>query len=72
MKWLPIETAPKHDGAVIWAYSDGEQARMRWCVTPDGDLWIWDDEILSDAEPDPLQPTHWMPLPPPPTDTAAH
>lgn len=68
MHWQKIEAAPRYDGSVIWAYTDGEQARMRWLVTPDGDLWVWDDEALQDVDPDPVQPTHWMPLPPPPTD----
>lgn len=63
-QWLPIETAPK-DGTEIWAFN-GEQGRMRWIECPGYGLWIWDDVLLSDADPEPEQPTHWMPLPPAP------
>jgi hypothetical protein len=66
--WRPIETAPK-DGTEVWAFN-GEQARMHWT---EGEisgvkwaLWIWTDQLL--AAPD--QPTHWMPLPPPPSADA--
>lgn len=65
--WQPIEIAPK-DGAVVWAFN-GSQARMRWILIEGHlhvGLWIWDDEDLSDIDPDPYQPTHWMPLPAPP------
>lgn len=70
MEWQPIETAPKEQGAEIWAYN-GEQARMRWFAWVDdggGALWIYADGLLSDVDPDPIQPTHWMPLPEAPHD----
>jgi hypothetical protein len=63
-QWLPIEDAPK-DGSEIWAYN-GEQARMKWSQGEDWALWIWADELLADVDPDPVQPTHFMPLPPNP------
>jgi len=59
--WLPIETAPKN-GAEIWAYN-GEQVRMKWIEGECYALWIWADDLLSDADPNPEQPTHWQPLP---------
>lgn len=59
--WLPIESAPK-DGTPIWAYN-GEQARMRWTEGETYALWIWDDELISDVDPVPESPTHWMPMP---------
>ncbi|HEX7324286.1 MAG TPA: hypothetical protein VF292_02890 [Rhodanobacteraceae bacterium] len=59
--WRDIATAPK-DGTVIWAFN-GEQGRMRWIEGAEYALWIYDDELLSDACPEPDQPTHWMPLP---------
>lgn len=64
VQWPPIETAPK-DGSVIWAFN-GEQARMKWVSGDNYALWIWDDCALSDIDPSPEQPTHWMPLPEPP------
>ncbi|KDC22995.1 hypothetical protein AZ20_4230 [Bordetella bronchiseptica E014] len=59
--WMPIESAPK-DGTEIWAYN-GEQARMKWIEGECYALWIWADDLLSDADPNPEQPTHWQPLP---------
>jgi hypothetical protein len=64
-EWKPIASAPK-DGTEIWAYN-GEQARMRWTEGECYALWIWADDLVSDADPCPDQPTHWMPLPPAPT-----
>lgn len=64
MQWQPIETAPK-DGTEIWSYN-GKQGRMKWSEGQDWGLWIWADELLSDVDPDAEQPTHWMPLQPPP------
>lgn len=61
--WQPIETAPK-DGAV-WAFN-GEQQRMRWVEGEGYALWIHDEELLADVDPEANQPTHWMSLPPPP------
>jgi hypothetical protein len=64
-RWQPIETAPKD--REIWAFN-GEQGRMQWSEgsADNGEgwaLWVWCDQLLSDADPDPEQPTHWMPLP---------
>ena len=74
--WQPIETAPK-DGTwvLVWgpleAWSSVKAAwyamnrrigRAYWKM--DGE---WDDYELADN-----QPTHWMPLPDPPTSSQAH
>jgi hypothetical protein len=64
-EWLPIESAPR-DGTVVWAFN-GEQDRMKWIQGADYALWIYEEEVMSNIDPDPHQPTHWMPLPPPPT-----
>ena len=68
VRWQPIETAPK-DGTNIWAYN-GEQGVMHWIDVDVVALFVWDDNLLSDADPEPVRPTHWMPLPPPPTSSA--
>ena len=58
MEWQPIESAPK-DGTVVFFYVPYGRERR---VARADDYWsgAW---WLVDA-------THWMPLPPPPTDTA--
>jgi len=67
MPWQPIETAPRD--REIWAFN-GEQARMVWCEG-DESLWLWADELLDQADPEPEQPTHWMHLPAPPAALSA-
>lgn len=64
MTWQPIGTAPK-DGTEVWAFN-GEQARMKWISCDGYGLWIYADELLTDADPEAEQPTHWMALPEPP------
>lgn len=64
MEWQPIETAPT-TGEEIWAFN-GEQARMKFIQGDGYALWAWADEVLTDIDPFPDQPTAWMPLPKPP------
>jgi hypothetical protein len=79
MEWQPIETAPKDGGALI--LSNGKEvAQGWWCDVPgysrevrDSDgRYIDQDEgegFLGwmDCDGGMLpEPTHWMPLPPPP------
>ena len=58
--WNPIDTAPKN--TAVWAYN-GEQQVMRWIEGDEYALWIHDDVMVADVDPEPNQPTHWMPLP---------
>lgn len=71
-EWKPIETAPKDGTAVLLFLGnfDNTIALARW-YSPWGN-WVRDDE-----QPDPTEeyhgigsgcPTHWMPLPSPPSD----
>ncbi len=56
MEWLPIETAPR-DGTHILTFAAGHGvAEGYWVSTSDGDTWRDDG----------AEPSHWMPLPPPP------
>lgn len=64
MNWKTIDIAPR-DGTEVWAFN-GEQGRMHWIEGDGYALWVWSDEILRDVEADPIQPTHWIPLPDPP------
>lgn len=70
-EWQPIETAPR-DGTWFlgWRPSKYEECRV--------DVWAWNgfdsrENMFVDAADsicDDHQPTHWMPLPPPPTGDA--
>lgn len=67
MQWKPIKSAPK-DGARLLVYESGiGQFCARWCDIADG---FWEFDPLPDAYYDTteVRPTHWMPLPDPPTD----
>lgn len=68
MDWQPIETAPK-DGTQILAYAEGSRGLnyfsvAEWATAKDyaprsvAD-WFWAYAI---------RPTHWMPLPAPPSE----
>lgn len=67
--WQPIKTAPK-DGTPILAWSskvaDDEQPQIVWW-NETGGYWelAWDCSLWYDKN---TPPTHWMPLPAPPTD----
>jgi len=68
MKWQPIETAPK-DGTEVLGY--------RWYKKIEGDTYefynvvYWEKGLgwcLNGGDCIKFLVTHWMPLPPPPTD----
>jgi hypothetical protein len=75
MEWQPIETAPK-DGTRILLYRPSyfDWARViggNWCdekiAKKPRPYWTHDRECLIGVlEARQHQPTHWMPLPPPP------
>lgn len=83
MKWKPIETAPRDATAIlvmrdIWPGAKSGRAENCnghntyvaewWTNDPpaSGGRWVcYMDEIYD--PPCPIDPTHWMPLPPPPT-----
>lgn len=62
MNWQPIETAPK-DGTNILVFGYGDMTVVHWNIY--GLYWNL-SESGAYAENGEWQPTHWMPLPPPP------
>jgi len=61
-RWQPIETAPK-DGTRFMAYEEADEAKFYPCWWQE-DFGYWEGwQNVWDSEPN---PTHWMPLPPPP------
>jgi hypothetical protein len=64
MNWKPIETAPK-DGTAVDLWIDFRRITdAYWRKGPMGEGWHYaSGEGMDDS-----QPTHWMPLPPPPTN----
>lgn len=67
--WMPIETAPR-DGTPIWLYTWAGQCEGYWNYGE----WVQDAVYCTyDGAGGPAfqgAPTHWMPLPPPPTSSA--
>lgn len=75
MDWQPIDSAPK-DGGWIIAYCDGHVMPLIWveadeyCDYKSG--WCfgtadWGGTLYDGVNEVRVPPTHWMPLPPPPT-----
>lgn len=68
MEWQPIETAPK-DGRGFLAYEKDKRPFVAlWLDAehPDVDEAGWYEHWNFD----PVEPTHWMPLPEPPSNGA--
>ena len=59
-RWQPIESAPRDGRAVILAHLGGKPYIGKWCH----DTWV-DERGLSRG------PSHWRPLPAPPTQDSA-
>lgn len=65
-EWRPIETAPKDGTPVdLWVESV-ELMRYPQCVYRDG-KWFSNFGPLGQSSPLRVRPTHWRPLPEPPT-----
>lgn len=65
--WQPIETAPR-DGTLVdlWLTDGRRETECRWSTSVGG--WWRFDENATDVPVD--NPTHWMPIPPPPAPDA--
>jgi hypothetical protein len=57
--WRPIETAPEFAEVIL--ANGAKRVGLGW-VTKDGRAYWTDGEMA-------IEPTHWMPLPPPPQET---
>lgn len=67
MEWQPIETAPKSAETVLAYFPDNERTKIALVFRPD-----WENAHASYRCPVDdcyyvKEPTHWMPLPAPPT-----
>jgi hypothetical protein len=78
MDWQPIKTAPK-DGTefIAWGYYNGTIDSMpsgptwtglRWWVDHQYPKGIWSQTLPGPMRSGSFHPTHWMPLPAPPTN----
>jgi len=67
MDWQPIETAPK-DGTLVLVFEASQGVAV---ACQNGETWYldvpWNAPDLSQDFSMYYAPTHWMPLPPPPT-----
>lgn len=76
--WQPIDTAPKDVNVIIAVMAEGHETLVGearfWSGAGD---WWWGGTTPEDYFAGPISeinfgaPTHWMPLPPPPTTTGA-
>lgn len=77
LDWQPIETAPKGATAknpcgehwILGIDETGEMRVIRWCMEYPYDKGCWmfayePNDYIDGIQT--FQPTHWMPLPPPP------
>lgn len=62
MEWQPIETAPKAEFVDVWVESDFGGKRFNNLYQNSVGWWINECQQVMD-----IKPTHWMPLPKPPT-----
>ena len=83
--WMPIETAPK-DGRVLWlgyynAHGNWRTLRGEWisadqiaeCCEEEAEPGWYETAVEAEDPPNAwaTSPTHWRPLPKPPTDKGA-
>ena len=69
--WRPIESAPKQTVILLWALTDTDTGNWKMATgfwmpgyRDEPGSWTWDGSRLKSYD---VQPTHWQPLPPPPT-----
>lgn len=64
-QWQPIETAPKDGRRVLLAYADGEVREGWWHATANPPCALWRNDS---GRPMKMNPIHWRPFPPAPTE----
>jgi Protein of unknown function (DUF551) len=67
--WQSIETAPKDWQTIILYSSETGEVFAGYYAPKDGGSDRWEAHYIQD-EMSPENPTHWMPLPPPPNAKA--
>lgn len=67
--WHPIETAPRHTKQMFVVQAFDVLVRGHKYTTDPYCVWAEKAEFV--RWPHQFDPTHWMPLPPPPSDTGA-
>lgn len=66
MNWQDIETAPR-DGSMFIGFRNGRVEVFRRIAAPGGDYWNCATECRLTSSERETMPTHWMPLPAPPS-----
>jgi hypothetical protein len=66
MDWRPIETAPKDQTRILVSKVGGDVRTASWASKAYGGGW-WDDDFPLETSSRSRNPTHWMPLPEPPS-----
>jgi hypothetical protein len=71
--WRPIETAPKMKNIILWAATDVSDSGeiKNWKMetgywNAGAETWVWGGSQVRKYD---IQPTHWLPMPPPPAGT---
>jgi hypothetical protein len=69
MEWQPIETAPKNGTEILgWDEEQQEIVFVIWiCIQQWDNPYDVFDWVEKGDWANPIKPTHWMPLPKPPT-----
>ena len=60
--WQPIDTAPPNEPVLVWVV--GELRLARWKYGSGWNSWL----TIPGQYQLPVQPTHWRPVPDPPTE----
>lgn len=68
MEWQPIETAPKDGSWVIALLKDGDICRAAAFEFYRKIVWGTGRVVGMNCYPETVDATHWMPLPPPPSE----
>lgn len=72
--WRPINSAPKDGKAILIGHADGWVNEARWIeydrIAGNGGGWFDANTHPTDATDGESRPSHWMPLPEPPSSEA--